>query len=94
MQCTNCGATNRQGAKFCNRCGARIEVNQPMSQVPPPVVNQPAPQVQQNKLKLLEILNDFKYLILIYVIFLLCCGSSALLLGFRTNWILWKLGLR
>jgi len=127
MQCKNCGATNRQGAKFCNTCGVKLPVIQSIQQVQPaqpihqvksrqvfppaqPVRQirspQPAQQAQYrhgvqpvtpgevSKPGLLSIVNDLKWIIVIYVFLVLCCGTGVFFLGYRTNWILWKLGLR
>ncbi|NJP07711.1 MAG: hypothetical protein HC837_19880 [Chloroflexaceae bacterium] len=40
--CHVCGATNDPGNRFCDQCGARLE--QPLSQVTPPVLEAPPPQ--------------------------------------------------
>ncbi|MBN2548833.1 MAG: zinc-ribbon domain-containing protein, partial [Anaerolineales bacterium] len=34
--CNSCGMANREGAKFCARCGARLEVHPPPPPPPPP----------------------------------------------------------
>jgi hypothetical protein len=85
MICSVCGTVNREGAKFCNHCGKRMPIIEP---------NQPVPAPQTSKSRVVRILNELKWLIVIYLILSLCCGSTAFFLGFRTNWILWKLGLR
>ena len=55
---------------------------------------QSTPQTPTAKPRMKTILTDLKWFIVIYVLLLLCCGSGVFFLGFRTNWILWKLGLR
>jgi hypothetical protein len=39
-------------------------------------------------------LQELKWIIIVYVILSLACMSCACVLGYRTQWILWKLGLR
>ena len=82
MQCPNCGAVNRESAKFCNLCGSKI------------LVSQPIPQEPVTKSRLMRIVNELKWIIILYLLLSLCCGAGAFFLGYRTNWILWKLGLR
>ena len=82
MKCPKCGAEMREGAHFCNQCGARFEQQ---TQIPHNASRQS---------RLLSIVQDMKWTIIIFAILSLCCMSSTFFLGFRTNWILWKLGLR
>jgi hypothetical protein len=37
---------------------------------------------------------ETKWIILIFLVLILISSSCCLLLGYRTNWILWQLGLR
>ncbi|MDF1514425.1 MAG: zinc ribbon domain-containing protein [Anaerolineae bacterium] len=82
MRCSKCGIENRQDAKFCNHCGYRF-----------PVTEATLPGTPK-KSRLLTILGEIKWILIIYVLLSLCCMSSVFFLGYRTNWILWKLGLR
>ncbi len=38
--------------------------------------------------------QELKWIIVAYIILSLACMSCACLVGYRTQWILWKLGLR
>jgi len=82
MNCPKCGAIMREDAHFCNQCGARLEGHEHV------------PKVEAPRSRLMSRIQELKWIIMIYVIMSLCCMSSAFFLGFRTNWILWKLGLR
>jgi uncharacterized membrane protein YvbJ len=82
MECPQCGAQLRAGAQFCNKCGARVEAN-----TEPP---QSRTAMDNWKGTLLEM----KWVLLGFVIWCMVTCPCACFLGYRTQWILWKLGLR
>jgi uncharacterized membrane protein YvbJ len=81
MNCPKCGALVREGAGFCNRCGASLAVN---AETPPEDKARPV---------WLKRVYELKWIILAYLIASVICMSCACLLGYRTQWILWRLGL-
>lgn len=83
MQCPKCGAINRDNAKFCHQCGFSF-----------PIQHTSQPELVDKKARLRYRIHQLKWFIIAYIILSLCCMSSSFFLGFRTNWILWKLGLR
>jgi len=83
MKCPKCGATTREGATFCNQCGASLE----------PAGEQAAAE-SSVKPKWLRRVLELKWIIAVYLVVSVVCMACACLLGFRTQWILWTLGLR
>jgi uncharacterized membrane protein YvbJ len=82
MQCPQCGAPLREGAKFCNACGAKLEAQA---------------EVPQRRTALdtwKETLLGVKWILLAFLIWCAVTLPCACFLGYRTMWILWKLGLR
>jgi uncharacterized membrane protein YvbJ len=82
MQCPQCGASLREGAKFCNTCGARLEAQ----------VEIPPKRTALDAWK--ETLLEMKWVLLGFLILCMVTCPCACFLGYRTQWILWKLGLR
>ena len=82
MSCPKCGATMREGAVLCDQCGASLEAREGV------------PQGEVPRSRLMRRVDELKWIIVVYVILSLCCMSCACLLGYRTQWILWRLGLR
>ena len=81
MNCPECGATMREGASFCNQCGASLKAHEGVSQGEVP------------RSHLMRRVDELKWIIVLYVILSLCCCACGCLLGYRAQWILWKLGL-
>ncbi|MBN1978310.1 MAG: zinc ribbon domain-containing protein [Anaerolineae bacterium] len=81
MNCPKCGALVREGATFCNHCGAPLKTSPEI------------PQGDATKPVWLRRVYELKWIILAYLIASVLCMSCACLLGYRTQWILWKLGL-
>jgi uncharacterized membrane protein YvbJ len=82
MQCPQCGAPLREGAKFCNTCGTKLEAQA---------------EVPQKRTALgvwKETLLGMKWILLAFLIWCMVTCPCACFLGYRTQWILWKLGLR
>jgi uncharacterized membrane protein YvbJ len=81
MKCPKCGATNAKDAARCKQCGARL---------------QPAGAARQGASSslLMARVGELKWIIVAYLVASLFCMSCSCLLGYRTQWILWRLGLR
>src|SRR3954452_8119794 len=45
MQCPSCGNENREEAKFCDSCGARLEAPEPVAPAEAPPASDGAPEV-------------------------------------------------
>jgi ribosomal protein L40E len=81
MKCPKCGATNAKDAVHCEQCGASLH---PAGA---------APQAPSSSLLMARV-GELKWIIVAYLVASLICMSCSCLLGYRTQWILWKLGLR
>ncbi|MBM9929687.1 serine hydrolase [Pediococcus pentosaceus] len=47
MFCQNCGSKNKQGAKFCSKCGTTLRISQPQPvKVDKPVISEVQPQAE------------------------------------------------
>ena len=82
MECSQCGASLREGATFCNKCGARLEAQAR------------APQERTTLDTWKETLMEMKWILLAFLVWCMVTCPCACFLGYRTQWILWKLGLR
>lgn len=82
MNCPNCGATIQEGASLCDSCGAKLSTH-----------SEP-PQEGEARPLWMKRAYELRWIILAYLVASAVCMCCACLLGYRTNWILWQLGLR
>lgn len=82
MDCPKCGATAEEGAVLCGECGASLE-----GLADPPNGGAAGSLLMRR-------VSELKWIILFYLVMSVLCMSCACCLGYRTQWILWRLGLR
>lgn len=82
MNCPKCGATLEEDAVLCHECGASLEVGAD------------PPQGEAAGSRWMRRVAELKWIILFYLVMSVLCMSCACCLGYRTQWILWRLGLR
>jgi uncharacterized membrane protein YvbJ len=82
MNCPECGREVREGAQFCNHCGARLN-----AEWRPEQQERAEPRWKRR-------VYELRWIIVAYLVVSCVCMSCACLLGYRTQWILWRLGLR
>ena len=82
MICPQCGGEMREGAQFCSQCGTS------------PNTQEGIQQEERTRPRWVWRVNELRWVILAYVLASCVCMSCACLLGYRTQWILWRLGLR
>ena len=82
MDCKECGAAIEEGVTECAVCGATQDTGAA------------APEPKSGRSSLGQILAEAKWIIVLFALWCLITLPCACCVGYRTQWILWKLGLR